>query len=226
MVPPSAPHGPFPKIPSGSGKLRLGAVVFNGMDLLDVMGPMRIFGEESNKLDIEICFISSTLDPIRSSQQVMVTPHYTIENAPKLDLLFLPGGIGTRTYTDESKLLQLIKERAEAATWVMTVCTGAAIAAKTGLFDGYNMTTNKSAFEWPMTQGPKVNWIKKARWVQDGKIVSSSGVSAGIDAALYIVQELVDKATAEAVAAHIEYTWHRDANDDPFAEMYPFTRSA
>ncbi|KAG0046470.1 hypothetical protein BGZ83_008360 [Gryganskiella cystojenkinii] len=225
MSPTAAPHGPFPKIPSGSSKIRLGALVFDGMDLLDIMGPMRIFGEESNKLDIEINFISDTLDPVRSSQQVQFTPHFTLDNAPKIDLFFIPGGIGTRQYTDHNKLIEKIKQRVNEATWVMTVCTGAGVLAKTGLVDGYNMTTNKAVFEWPMTQGPKVNWIKKARWVQDGKVVSSSGVSAGIDAALYIVQELVSKETAEEVAKHIEYTWHRDADDDPFAEMYPFTRS-
>ncbi|KAF9585580.1 hypothetical protein BGW38_001691, partial [Lunasporangiospora selenospora] len=72
---------------------------------------------------------------------------------------------------------------------------------------------------------PNVNWIKKARWVQDGKYVSSSGVSAGIDAALYIVSELTNIENAEFVSKDIEYTWHRVASEDPFAEMYPYTRS-
>ncbi len=88
----TAAHGPLPKIPEGSGLLQLGALVFDNADLLDIMGPMRIFGEESNRLNIKINFISSTLEPIRTSQQVKITPDYTLDNAPKMDLFFIPGG--------------------------------------------------------------------------------------------------------------------------------------
>ncbi|KAF9097472.1 hypothetical protein BGX23_008746 [Mortierella sp. AD031] len=221
-----APNGPFPKIPKGSGKLRLGALIFNKVDLLDVMGPMRIFGEEMNGLDIEICFVSTSLEPITSTQQVQITPQYLLsDTTQKYDLFFIPGGSGTRTYVDREDLMSLVKTHVQQATWCMTVCTGAGILARSGLADGYNMTTNKQVFEWPVSQGPNVNWIKRARWVQDGKFVSSSGVSAGIDAALYIVSELASKETAETVATHIEYTWHRVASEDPFADDYPYTRS-
>ncbi|KAG0006190.1 hypothetical protein BGZ65_009123 [Modicella reniformis] len=106
----------------------------------------------------------------------------------------------------------------------MPVCTGPGILAKFGLIDGYKATTNKAAFEWAACEGPNVNWVKRARWVQDGKFVTSSGVSAGIDAALYIVSELTNIANAEAVAREIEYSWHRNAEEDPFADMYEYTR--
>ncbi|KAF9297087.1 hypothetical protein BGZ88_011109 [Linnemannia elongata] len=226
MSPTVAPHGPFPKIPLGLNKIRLGALVFNGVDLLDVMGPMRIFGEESNTLDIEICFVATTLEPVKSTQQVTITPKFLVcDINQKYDLFFIPGGIGTRSYVNSEELMGYVKTHVEQSTWTMTVCTGAGVLAKTGLLDGYNMTTNKQVFEWPMTQGPNVNWIKRARWVQDGKYVSSSGVSAGIDAALFILAELTTTENAEAVATHIEYTWHRVASEDPFADSYPFTRS-
>ncbi|KAG0210054.1 hypothetical protein BGX28_009731 [Mortierella sp. GBA30] len=221
-----ASHGPLPKISEGSGTLQLGALVFNGVDLLDVMGPMRIFGEESNKLNIKINFISTSLEPVVSSQQVKITPDYTLDSAPKMDLFFIPGGIGTRTYANSEELIRKVKARVEESTWTMTVCTGAGILAKTGLVDGYNMTTNKAVFEWPVSQGPNVNWIKRARWVQDGKFVSSSGVSAGIDAALFILSELTSMEHAEEVATEIEYTWHRIASEDPFADSYAYTRSS
>ncbi|KAF9209144.1 hypothetical protein BGZ49_006095 [Haplosporangium sp. Z 27] len=221
LIPP--PHGPLPKIPNGSNKLRIGALIFDGMDLLDLTGPMRVFGEPRNTLDIEIVLVSTSLKPIRSSQQIEFTPHYTLQNAPKLDLFFIPGGIGTRTYGKQEDAMKLIVDRVQEATWCMTVCTGAGILAKTGLIDGYRATTNKSVFEWPVGEGPKVNWVKRARWVQDGKYVTSSGVSAGIDAALFIVSELTSYETAEKVAVHIEYTWHKVAEEDPFADMYPYT---
>ncbi|KAF9919395.1 hypothetical protein BX616_000006 [Lobosporangium transversale] len=218
-------HGPFPKIPPGHGKITLGAFVFDGMDLLDLMGPMRIFGEEINKLDIEIIFIGVTMKSARSSQQVEVTPHYTLETAPKLDLFFMPGGIGTRTICEQPDLMRLISTRIQEAIWVMTVCTGAGILAKSGYIDGHRATTNKSVFEWAASHGPNVDWIKRARWVQDSKFVTSSGVSAGIDAALYVLSELTSPDTAQAVAVEIEYTWHKVAEEDPFADMYEYTRS-
>ncbi|KAG0299023.1 hypothetical protein BGZ96_000043 [Linnemannia gamsii] len=226
MSPTAAPHGPLPKIPKGLKKIKLGALVFDEVDLLDVMGPMRIFGEESNTLDIEICFVSTTFEPVRTSQQVTITPKYLVsDTAQKYDLFFIPGGLGNLDYVKQDDLMAYVKTHIEQSTWTMTVCTGAGLLAKTGLIDGYNVTTNKQLFEWPMSQGPKVNWIKRARWVQDGKYVTASGVSAGIDAALFIISEFTSVEVADAVATHIEYTWHRVANEDPFADTHPFTRS-
>ncbi|KAI1318131.1 hypothetical protein EDD11_007183 [Mortierella claussenii] len=225
MTPTVPPHGPLPKIPAGFGKIRLGALVFDGMDLLDLMGPMRIFGEKLNTLDIEISFISSTMKPAISSQQVEVTPHYTVENAPKIDLFFTPGGIGSHGIGAQKDLMKLLSARIEEARWVMSVCTGAGILAKSGHMDGYKATTNKAVFQMTTSEGPNVDWVKRARWVQDGKFVTSSGVSAGIDAALFVLAELTSYEVAERVAVEIEYTWHKDAHNDPFADMYEYTRS-
>ncbi|KAG0236337.1 DJ-1/PfpI family protein [Mortierella sp. GBAus27b] len=222
-----APHGPLPKLEK-TDKLQLGALVFDGSDLLDIMGPMRIFGEDLNTLDLEINFITvyETLRPIRTSQKVEITPRYTLKDAPPMDIWFMPGGIGTRGLSRDPEMMKLITPRLEHATWVMTVCTGASMLAKSGLIDGYNATTNKAVFEWAACEGPHVNWIKRARWVQDGKFVTSSGVSAGIDAALYIVSVLKGTDVAEQVSREIEYSWHRNADEDPFADMYEYTRQA
>ncbi|KAF9357929.1 hypothetical protein BGX34_009143 [Mortierella sp. NVP85] len=220
-----APHGLLPKLKNDQ-PLQLGALVFNESDLLDIMGPMRIFGEEMNELKIQINFITvnDTLAPISTSQKVEITPRYTLKGAPPMDIWFMPGGIGTRALCRDPNIMEQITPRLEHATWVMTVCTGASMLAKSGLIDGYNATTNKAVFEWAACEGPNVNWIKRARWVQDGKFVTSSGVSAGIDAALYIVSELKGIEIAEKVSREIEYTWHRNADEDPFADMYEFTR--
>lgn len=88
-----ATHGPIPAVPAGhTGTIKLGALVYPGFDLLDVMGSMRIFGEELNTLNIEIVFVSHSLVPCFSAQQVKIAPHYTLESAPKLDIFFIPGG--------------------------------------------------------------------------------------------------------------------------------------
>jgi transcriptional regulator GlxA family with amidase domain len=101
----------------------------------------------------------------------------------------------------------------------MTVCTGTSLLARTGLLDGRRATTNKLAFEWVKSQGPNVNWVKQARWVVDGKFVTSSGVSAGMDMALDVISRLHDEDTAQFVANVTEYEWHRDADWDPFAKL-------
>ncbi|KAF9995575.1 hypothetical protein BGZ65_008791, partial [Modicella reniformis] len=143
------PHGPLPRIEK-SGQLQLGALVFNESDLLDIMGPMRIFGEELTKMNIKINFITvyDNLDPIRTSQQVQIHPQYTLKDAPHMDMFFMPGGYGTREQCRDPEIMKLITPRLEAATWVMTVCTGSGILAKSGLIDGYRATTNKAVFEW------------------------------------------------------------------------------
>ncbi|HUY37322.1 MAG TPA: hypothetical protein VMV13_00755, partial [Candidatus Binataceae bacterium] len=89
-----------------------------------------------------------------------------------------------------------------------------------GLLDGRRATTNKFAFKWVAEQGPRVNWVKEARWVEDGKFATSSGVSAGIDMTLAIIAKRWDLATAERIATRMEYEWHRDAGWDPFAKIH------
>ncbi|KAF9575361.1 hypothetical protein EC968_003412 [Mortierella alpina] len=224
MVSKSGPHGPLPKIPAGAGTLQLGALVFPNVDLLDLMGPMRIYADEGNDLDIKLNFLAPTLEKFESQQQVKITPDYTIMDAPKMDIVFIPGGPGTELITSNPKLLQRVKTMIQEATWCFTVCNGAGVLAATGLIDGYNATTNKAFYGIITPLGPKVNWVKKARWVQDGKYVTSSGLSAGMDAALFAVSELASMEAAERVSNTIEYTWHRIAEEDPFADLYPDTR--
>ena len=131
--------------------------------------------------------------------------------------MLIPGGKGTRSGVETGPLIDWIRERAELAELVMTVCTGTSLLARTGLLDGRRATTNKLAFDWVMSQGPNVSWVKQARWVVDGKFVTSSGVSAGMDMALDVISRLHDEETARFVADVTEYEWHRDADWDPFA---------
>ena len=98
-----------------------------------------------------------------------------------------------------------------------TVCTGSALLARTGLLDNRPATSNKLAWNWVLQQGPRVQWIRQARWVDDGTIITSSGVSAGIDMALSLIARLNGRELALASARNMEYRWHEDAGDDPFA---------
>ena len=143
---------------------------------------------------------------------------YGFDDAPDLDLILVPGGIGTFPQLENAKILSFLRERSKKAQITSSVCSGSALLAKAGLLDGHRATSNKMFFNLAVTQSDKVDWIETARWVEDGKFVTSSGVSAGIDMALAIIARLFGNETAEAIATGAEYTWHRDANVDPFAQ--------
>jgi putative intracellular protease/amidase len=135
---------------------------------------------------------------------------------PELDLLLLPGGIGTLPMLADEPLQDFLRARATTAEVTMSVCSGSAILAKAGLLDGRRATSNKVFFALATSQSEKVTWVPEARWVEDGPFVTASGVSAGIDIALGVIANLWGRESAEAVALVTEYQWHSDASSDPF----------
>jgi len=195
----------------------LGVVLFPYFETLDVFGPLQMFGSAADRFDIVT--VAEQTGPVASTQGQSVVVDRDLEGCPPLDLLLIPGGLGTRQQVNSPGLLRWLGERASDSELVMTVCTGAALLARTGLLDGRRATTNKRAFSWVAEQGPRVQWVKKARWVEDGKFVTSAGVSAGIDMALAAIARLAGEQLSEELAAHAEYTRQDDPADDPFAEM-------
>ena len=135
-------------------------------------------------------------------------------------MLLVPGGIGTRALVEDTGFLAGISAHAAHAELVMSVCTGSGLLARAGILDGRRATSNKAAFAWATEQGPKVEWVKEARWVWDGKFVSSSGVAAGIDMSLAVIAHLAGDEFAQNLADRTEYEWHRDAAWDPFARIH------
>jgi transcriptional regulator GlxA family with amidase domain len=102
---------------------------------------------------------------------------------------------------------------------VSSVCTGSGLLAAAGLLDGYRATSNKRAFQWATEQGPLVDWVTTARWVEDRDRWTSSGVAAGMDMALALVAHFLGEPFARKVADGIELEWHRDPSWDPFAAL-------
>jgi len=198
----------------------LGVVLFEGFELLDVFGPLEAWGMLANMGQCKITTVAERSGAVTSAQGPKAIAEFGFSDCPHLDLILIPGGIGTRKEISNQALLEWLKARAEKAEVVTTVCTGTAILAHTGLLDGRRATTNKRAFKWVAEQSAKVNWIREARWVEDGKFATSSGVSAGIDMALAVMARLYSAETAEKIAIAMEYEWHRDANWDPFAKIH------
>ena len=207
-----------------ASKRTLGVVLFDGFELLDVFGPLEMFGLAADHFEIRL--ISESGGVVASRQGPKSVIDDQLSNAPALDLLFVPGGTGTRKEVDNPVLLDWLKERSQQAELVISVCTGSALLAKAGVLNGLRATTNKLAFGWATSQSEKVQWQQQARWVEDGKVFSSSGVSAGIDMALAVIAKLVSLQAAEDTANFAEYTWQRDANCDPFAPVVGVSESA
>jgi transcriptional regulator GlxA family with amidase domain len=198
----------------------LGVLLFPGFELLDVFGPLEAFGIRPARDHFEAVLVAERTGPVESAQGPKALAEAALDDSRRLDLILVPGGIGTRKAVNDSALCDWIGRRAADAELVMSVCTGAAMLARAGVLDGRRATTNKVAFEWVLGQGPRVEWVKEARWVEDGKFYTSSGVSAGIDMALTAIVKLTSRELAEQIAVLMEYDWHRDASWDPFAKVH------
>ena len=205
-------------------KRTLGVVLFEGFELLDVFGPLEMFGLAAEHFEIRL--ISQTGGVVGSRQGPKSVCDDSFNTAPAIDVLLVPGGIGTRGEVNNPVMLNWLKERSQQAELVASVCTGSALLAKAGVLDGLRATSNKQAFAWASSQSEKVQWQQQARWVEDGKVFSSSGVSAGIDMALAVIAKLVSQQAAEEAANYAEYSWQREANCDPFASVVGVSESA
>jgi transcriptional regulator GlxA family with amidase domain len=195
--------------------LRIGGVLYEGFELLDFFGPLEMFGLLGT--DAAITTIAEKAGAVRSSGGPSAVADASFADAPPCDVLLIPGGIGNRPLLNDSAYLAEIRRLSEAAPLVFTVCTGSLLLARTGLLDGLRATTNKRVFSQAAGYAPNVNWIARARWVEDGKYLTSSGISAGIDAALAVIAKQRGRQTSLDITKRAEYTWQEDAEHDPFA---------
>lgn len=148
-------------------------------------------------------------------------PTHTFATAPDdLEVLIIPGGFGSRKEENIEGVVEFVRGYYPKLKWCLTVCTGSAILAKSGVLDGRRATSNKKAFAWVKEQNVDVEWVPKARWVVDGNIWTSSGISAGIDLIFAWVGEVFGEDVATFVADSSEYERNTDSGADRFAERW------
>lgn len=203
---------------------RVGVVLFEGFELLDVYGPLQVWNPLAELFEVVV--VAERCGPVSPSRGPHAEPagpqtlaSRSFAECEALDLLFVPGGFGTRREVSNPLLLEWLRERAGSAELVASVCTGSALLAAAGLLNGRRATSNKASFDWVCSQGEQVTWVRKARWVVDGKFWTSSGVAAGIDMALALLAHVSNEELARTVARRVEYAWHDDPAWDPFAEL-------
>ncbi len=197
---------------------RVDIFLFNKFETLDVFGPVEIFGRLPDVFKLN--FISLNGGIVESSQNVIIdTNLYKSENDIE-KILLVPGGSGTREKVNDNNFVNFIKNISNQSKYIISVCTGSALLAKTGILDKKRATTNKRAFNWVIEQGKDVLWVREARWLKDGNIYTSSGVSAGIDMTLGFIADLMGKEKAIDISQSIEYIWNENSTYDPFSKMY------
>ncbi|NKB60817.1 MAG: DJ-1/PfpI family protein [Gammaproteobacteria bacterium] len=194
----------------------LAALVFPGFQTLDLFGPLEMLGDLDG--EIKITIVGKTSGSVTSVHGQRLSIDRTINQGSDYDLLLIPGGDSALDIAKDGAVANWIVETANRAELVMTVCTGSVLLATTGMLDERRATTNKLDFKQTVPLGPNVNWVAQARWVEDGKFFTSSGVSAGMDMILAAIAHLYGNDTAVNVAEGTEYQWHNDPEWDPFAK--------
>lgn len=186
---------------------KIAILLYPDFTALDFIGPLEVLGRLP---EAEIHYTSLSGGPV-SNQAGLTVLTEPLSEMEELHILLIPGGFGSRKAVKKPALLDEIRRAAGRADYVLTVCTGSALAAAAGLLDGRKATSNKIAFAWASSMGAKVLWDRDARWTKDGKYYTSGGVAAGIDMALGFAADRLGREKALSIAESMEYRW----NDNP-----------
>lgn len=200
------------------GESRIVAILlYEGVELLDFAGPGEVFAAAARGQNLEVYTVAASAEPVESQGFVTVTPNHTLASSPRPDILVVPGG-GVRHLLGDEAAMQWIRKVAEDAEVVLSVCNGAIVLGKAGLLDGKGATTHRGSLDDLRRTAPAARVYDDRRFVDNGRIVTAAGVSAGIDAALHIVSRLFGAPHAQRVATYMEYAWRPgDAEPDPEA---------
>jgi transcriptional regulator GlxA family with amidase domain len=197
---------------------RAGILVFPEVEVLDFAGPFEVLSvvrlDEARRRETvspyEVLLVAETRAPLRATGGLVVTPDCALAECPPLDVLVVPGGWGTRREATNAPLLAWIGERARAARTVASVCTGAMLLGFAGLLDGRRATTHWRSLDWMREALPRTEVVDDRHVVWDGEVVTSAGISAGIDMAVLVVARHHGEAVARATARHMEYPYPDD----------------
>jgi putative intracellular protease/amidase len=181
---------------------RVAILIFDGVQIIDYTGPYEVFGQAG----FNVYTVAARPDPITTAMGMKVTPAYSLENSPAPNVIVIPGGEVTSSQNDP-KVIEWIQQNSKQAEYVLSVCNGAYILAKTGLLDGLSATTFYDLIDGLAELAPKTKVVTDQRYVDNGKIITTAGISSGIDGSLYLVSKMMGKARAQMAALNMEYHW-------------------
>jgi putative intracellular protease/amidase len=187
--------------------MTVGILLFDGVEIIDYSGPWEVFGEAG----FGVHTVARTNGPVTTVFGQKVIPEYTLANSPVWDILLIPGGNVPEELLADTTFIGWISRSAKDAHYVMSVCTGAFIASKAGLLDGLSATTFHSAIEQLAKFAPGTRVVHDKRFVDNGKIITTAGLSSGIDGALHLVSKVLGKGRTQQIALNLEYRWDPDS---------------
>lgn len=184
-------------------------LIFDEVEILDFCGPYEVFGVtgRDGSRPFNVYTVAEERRPIIARNQLSVNPQYTLLDCPRSHILLVPGGFGTRREMHNPVLIDWIKERSQQAELLLSVCTGALLLAKAGLLEGLAATTHHGAIDLLRQVAPNTRIKPDERFVDNGSVILSAGISAGIDMSLYVVAKLLGEQQAQETAAYMEYDW-------------------
>jgi len=194
---------------------QVGILLFKDIEVLDFCGPFEVFSvtrrnEEKRREEpspFNVLLVAESREPVVTTGGMKVLPDCDLDSCPALDILVVPGGWGTRQEMNNGRLLAWISERARQVETLTSVCTGALLLGKAGLLEGRRATTHWRSLDWMQELFPKTRVEKQLHVVEDGALLTSAGISAGIDMALKVVSRYMGEAVARATARHMEYSY-------------------
>jgi transcriptional regulator GlxA family with amidase domain len=183
-------------------------LLFDDVEVLDFAGPFEVFAvtDELRGHDtFNVFTFAENLGTIRARNGLKVVPHFSREDCPSPQILIVPGGAGTRPLLHKPALLEWIRLKAKHAELTMSVCTGALVLAKAGLLDGLRATTHHECFDLLRELAPRTEVVETERFIDNDRILTAAGISAGIDCSLHVVERLLSADAANATARYMEY---------------------
>lgn len=194
---------------------RVAILLFDDVGALDFCGPLEVFtvtGRRRNTKYFEVFTVSETGMTIQARSALIINPHCRADECGQPDILIIPGGRGTRKQMENRHILEWIKRIVKSTEITLSVCTGSLLLAKAGLLDGLTCTTHHLAYDLLEKTAPRANVVRGSRFIDNGAIITSAGISTGIDASLHVVARLIGLETARETADYMEYPWPWNSN--------------
>ena len=185
-------------------------LLFDDVEILDFCGPFEVFSTANRFADppaFRVVTAAERAHPVLARGGLSVNPHHTLADCPPPDILLVPGGHGTRAEMHNPAVIDWIGQASRRAELVLSVCTGSLLLARAGLLDGLEATTHHGALDLLRETAPTTRVVADRRFVDNGRVVCSAGIAAGIDMSLYVVGRLLGPEVAAKTARHMEYPW-------------------
>lgn len=188
----------------------VGIFIFDNVEVLDFAGPFEVFGitgQRTGEGNFRVFTVAEKAGPVRAVNGLSINPDYSFADTPSMEIVVIPGGMGTRPLLKNEAVLEWVRKANSQAELTLSVCSGALVLARAGLLDNKEATTHHGCLDLLQEISPSVTVHADRRFLDNGNIITSAGISAGIDMSLYVIARLLGREQARETARYMEYVW-------------------